>query len=136
MITFSYFIDSYYKFTWAVKQSDIKRSLSQVYDLEMKYKQQNGYFTSNPNINLKNLDRRSYSIYIGNNTINLNERNYPLPIYLKSIVNHDSFIIIGVGNIDNDDKLDIWTIDEKKHLVNVSNDTPITPWDYIKKMLL
>jgi hypothetical protein len=37
-------------------------------------------------------------------------------------VTNDSFKVVAIGNFDDDAKLDVWTIDDKKNLVNI-NDT-------------
>jgi Domain of unknown function (DUF4190)/zinc-ribbon domain len=47
---------------------------------------------------------------------------YSLPYVVESFANEDYFQIVAVGNIDNDDTLDVWVIDDHKNLRNVIND--------------
>lgn len=41
-------------------------------------------------------------------------------------VNKDTFKILIAGNIDEDDALDLWSIDQEKNLVNIQNDAEVT----------
>ena len=47
---------------------------------------------------------------------------YQLPSEVETYVTDEEFVAVAVGNIDEDDELDVWTIDQDKNLVNVIDD--------------
>jgi len=49
---------------------------------------------------------------------------------------HEGFTIVAFANIDGDDDIDIWTLDQEKNLVNVFNDIDIRIYEEVKKFVL
>lgn len=100
------------------KQSEARLRLQAIYsELQSEYSK-SGKFTE------KNVQE-----YIKSDYFSTTAKHGPLyKVHLehekcaKCGVNSKKFKIAAVGNIDDDETLDIWTIDQDKNLVNISND--------------
>ncbi len=90
------------------RQTQVQTLLQGIYSKEAAFFAKNGYYTANTD-SLQSFDRSKLE---GN-------KYYSLEIVEATSY---SFIVRGWGNIDNDDFLDEWQIDEKGHLEHLSDD--------------
>jgi len=108
------------------RQSEAKTNLGAIYVAQLAfYSNYNRYGKTFKEINWEPAGQNLYSYFLSDEVIN-SKRGGPtwLPDGMESI-NYNpkkEFRAMAVGNIDSDNTLDVWTIDEKKVLVNLIND--------------
>jgi hypothetical protein len=120
------------------KQSEAKQNLEQIYDAYSAYHKKHHTYPNAPsmqsgetifdclqvagwkprgniryNYNCMNTEVFSPGEYPG---------NYPCPPEVVTQANQNSFIVAACGNVDADSTVDVWTIDDAKHLRNVVDD--------------
>jgi len=103
-------------------------NLKLIYKAEKEYHSRNGeYSASFEKLNWVHKDRDRFCYQLSDSAIFKPASEYEkydctLPPGIKPFVSKDRFLIIAVGNIDNDATLDVWSINEKKELKNLVDD--------------
>lgn len=128
-------IPNFIQFNARAKQSEAKQNLRAIYDAYEVYHRRSHAYPSSPSIQVGDTVYNCFSIagwapkgQIRNNYNCMNTevfspsyRNYSCPgTYTHAT--KDSFTIAACGNLDNDTTVDVWTIDDAKHLRNVVDD--------------
>ncbi len=90
------------------RQTQVQTLLQNIYSRERSFFGKNGYYTTNPD-SLQSFDRSKL------------EGNKYYEVEITEASNYH-FIAVARGNIDNDDFIDEWQIDEEGHLKQISND--------------
>jgi len=57
---------------------------------------------------------------------------YKLPLNIKAFVEDDRYQIVAVGNVDKDEVLDVWAVNEKKELIHLVDDFKYKKWSEVK----
>lgn len=118
------------KFAEKAKQSEAKWNLSNIFTCQVAYHGQSGEYAST----FEQLDwgpegQILYAYYCGKGIIKNNkgepmdfdpEKNWPFKV--APITSKTAFTCMAIGNMDRDDTIDVWTIDDHKHLRNIVND--------------
>jgi len=119
-----------------VPQSEGKQNLGAIYTAYTSYHSDNNTYPSAPFITLQGTTFNCLAIADwepkGNIRYNYNCMNTevfspaindsPCPPGIATNATKDTFTIAACGNIDNDTTIDVWTIDDAKHLRNVVDD--------------
>jgi len=84
--------------------------------------ERNTYATTFDEIGWAPAGNNLYTYYLPDDVVpSASGQTYPLPSGVEPVAG-DSLRVVAVGNIDNDDTLDVWTINNMKQLINVVND--------------
>jgi len=118
------------------KQSEPKQNLRAIYEAYKSYHSDHNTYPSGPSIQALGFNFNCVSISgwepKGSIRYNYNCMNIeafspaandsPCPPGIKTNADEASFTIAACGNLDNDTTVDVWTIDDAKHLRNVVDD--------------
>jgi type IV pilus assembly protein PilA len=119
-------VPNFLRFQARAKQSEAKVNLKEAYAAEKSYFAEFERYTEDPAEHdwRPKLGSR-YTYYIGKNVFAPTFKEattLAAPEDAQSYVRDDAFRLVAVGNLDSDDTLDVWVIDENNELVNTSND--------------
>jgi type IV pilus assembly protein PilA len=126
-------IPDFLKFNAKAKQAEAKTNLGAIYTTQAAYFAENNvYAGGDPDqgpgcfeqIGWSPEGDTSYCYYCGEDVIKPTKpylQCCPVPKNL-SVIKKNSFVIMAVGNVDRDSTCDVWTIDNNKQLINVTND--------------
>jgi type IV pilus assembly protein PilA len=131
-------IPSFIRFPARAKQSEAKQNLGAIFAAYQAYHSDHGTYPSAFSIQVGDMVYNCLSIagwapkgtiryhYNCMNTGVFSPNTYlqdsPCPPGIVTIATKDSFTIAACGNVDNDTTVDVWTIDDAKHLKNVIDD--------------
>ena len=117
-------IPNFLKFQSKAKQSEAKLNLGSVYGNQIAYfGEYNKYSETFDDLNWTPEGTTRYSYFVGDDVIQATIGGpYSMPSMAESFVNDDGFQIVAVGNIDNDDTLDVWIMNDSKNLTNIIDD--------------
>ena len=118
------------------KQFEANQNLSAIYSAYQSYHSDHHTYPSSPSIQVGNTAYNCFSITgwepkgalrYNYNCMNIeafsgNWVNFPCPSGIITNANKNSFTIASCGNMDADSTVDVWTIDDAKHLKNVIDD--------------
>ena len=138
-------IPNYLRFTARAKQSEAKLNLLAIYSAYQSYHNSFHSYPSSPYIQKgdsvyncftittwmpkeEEYSRRSNYYCMNTEFFSPSSMDNPCPKDIVITATKDSFTIAACGNVDNDTTVDVWTIDDAKHLRNVMDDV----WDKIK----
>jgi hypothetical protein len=121
------------KYEARAKQSEAKRNLESLYVAQLAFHAETGrYCTTFQECGWRPPPDSRYIYLLGNEALSSDESSLPLlrmrasavlaELGLESRVRRNRFLLIAAGNIDADDALDVWTIDEASDLRNPNND--------------
>ncbi len=117
-------IPNFMKFQARAKQSEAKANLVAIYTAEQtKHAEDGAYVGRFTQLNWRPETGARYTYYIGQDSVSAGGTAQPLPGEVETYVRKDGFRAVAVANIDGDDTLDVWVIDEKHDLQNLSNDS-------------
>jgi len=107
-----------------VKQEAAKSELTAVYELQKAYKAENGaYAASFKALGFKPENPYGYMIVMGDNSVGGEDwMKKDVPSKPETYARESKFKVMAVKNIDSDETVDVWTIDETGRLVNVVDD--------------
>ncbi|OGQ89746.1 MAG: hypothetical protein A2289_10540 [Deltaproteobacteria bacterium RIFOXYA12_FULL_58_15] len=118
-------IPNFINFQARAKQSEAKMNLKAIFVGAKSSFAENGKMgTTFEAIGFKP-DGTRYTYYFGDDSIEPEQAlAEPLPDEVETFVEPDSgkFRAVAIGNVDSDDTLDVWIIDDENHLENISND--------------
>ena len=105
------------------RQEQVKSLLKTIYENEESYYNKHFYFTKDFKIVVPNGTCKYYfySVYFADNICEGNNI-YRNPNKINPFINKNSYLIVAIGNIDSDDTLDIWSLNEKGDLKHIQND--------------
>ena len=108
----------------AALQAEAKANLGAIYISEIAYfAEHNNYGSTFEELYWLPDGSTNYAYFIGDDVVQAaNGGPYSLPYEVNVDVRLNGFAAAAVGNIDNDDTLDVWIIDENKNLNNIIND--------------
>ena len=127
-------IPNFLKFQSRAKQAEAKTYLRSLFSAQKAYYAENGrYCTSFSECGWEPAPGARYIYMLAQEAVGGDQADsYPLlrmrasaaltELDIESRVKKESFLLIAVGNIDSDDDLDIWTIDQDNNVSNVKND--------------
>jgi len=128
-------IPDYLKFTTKVRQSEVKSNLSGIYVAEFAYFAEFGLYSGDYNYlgwSPQTMNLYVYEIgpdvicYPKTHSSRCWEEVVPFDDEPKNnappLVTNDSFTVIGYANVDSDEAVDTWQINDRKDLVNTYND--------------
>ncbi len=120
-------IPDFLKFSARAKQSEAKSNLGAIFTTQVAYFGEYGtYGHTFEQLGWGPEGDTSYSYYLVDDVIPATKYGagpHVVPEDLKPYTTDQTFLVIAVGNIDNDSILDVWTMDDAKTLRNVVNDT-------------
>ena len=97
-------------------QSEARINLGLIYKEQQKYFSEKGnYALTFDELGWRPDKLEIYSIYFSSEQLEL-------PTEVETFVKKDKYQIVAIGNIDRDDVLDVWAINEKKELKNIIDD--------------
>jgi len=135
LFLFILFIPNYFKWSAKAKQSEAKFSLGQIYVAQQAYFSRTNTYASGPDafklINWEPAGQNRYAYYcqgavilnrlpIGVDFTHGREWRWPVETFPAS--SRTGFTCMAVGNIDNDETLDVWSINDAKILLNDQSD--------------
>jgi len=124
-ILLSIAIPNFIRYQAKPKRCEVKGNLYDFYKKEKKKYSKNGiYATTFQELGWKPKDNFRYCYQLSETEVIKppTDANCTLPPGIKPFVSKDRFLIVAVGNIDNDTTLDVWSIDEKGNLKNLVDD--------------
>ncbi len=106
------------------KQSEARTNLRAIYTMQAAYQGvRDTYGSSFDLIGFEPKGTTAYSYFVGNDDIQATKGGpYNLPADVKASVGKTDFQVVAVGNIDDDDTLDVWVMDQDLNIRNVVND--------------
>jgi len=116
-------VPNFLKFQAKAKQAEAKTNLGAIFTAEIAhFGERNTYATTFDEIGWAPAGNNLYTYYLPDDVVpSASGQTYPLPSGVEPVAG-DSLRVVAVGNIDNDDTLDVWTINNMKQLINVVND--------------
>jgi len=117
-------IPNFLKFQAKARQSEAKTNLSAIFTTQIAYYGEfETYASKFDDLQWEPYGTTRYAYFLPNQVIQPTQGTpISLPLDVEPYVDGESFMIIAVGNIDNDDDLDVWTMDDGKMLNNVFDD--------------
>jgi len=117
-------IPDFLKFQAKARQAEAKTSLQEIFTAQAAHFGENNHYGETfEQIGWAPAVHGNYAYYLGDDVIPTAAGvTYHLPAHVQSFVEAESFLAVAVGNVDNDDSLDVWTIDDSRELKNVHND--------------
>jgi len=104
------------------RQVEAKDFLWAIYSAQMKYYGEYGNYIDNfADIKFDYMPARHYSYFPPADAI-YGDEDYKSPEEARPYVTTDSFMAVAVGDLDSDQTLDVWVIDDNKSLQNVVDD--------------
>ncbi len=118
-------IPNFIKMQAKSKQSEAKTNLAVIFTFQVVYHGENNtYADSFDKIGWEPEGQNLYTYYLADDSIPSKKGPvYDLPYDVQTKVEQREFIAVAVGNIDVDETLDVWTIDDEKRFRNVQDDT-------------
>jgi len=117
-------IPDFLKFQSKAKQSEARMNLGAIFTAEVAYYGEHDRFGATFDQIEWTEQGAHYAFFLPGQAVQPRIGGpYELPADVNPYVSEDTFMAVAVGNIDNDDTLDVWVIDDEKELRNVSNDT-------------
>ncbi len=115
---------NFLKFQAKAKQSEAKSNLGAVFTSQAAHKAEFGRFARDfKESGWAPEGKTQYTYIMGSDRIaGMKEDLGDMPGIEGARVDDDHFLVLAVGNVDNDSFLDIWVIDENKKLINLAND--------------
>lgn len=106
------------------KQSEAKQNLGAIFTCEVAYFVENNTYGSNFNgLGWAPEGENRYAYFIAEDVIQARAGGpYQIPASIETYANQENFQALAIGNIDKDDTLDVWAIDDTKFLKNLVND--------------
>ncbi len=111
------------------KQLEAKNNLMKIFEAQTEYYREYGHYGSAFKVIEWEPDgetRYSYYLFPGESIQADKGGPYDLPSGFKAFVDNENFLAVAVGNIDSDETVDLWTIDQNRLLRNVIDD--LTEW--------
>jgi type IV pilus assembly protein PilA len=138
-------IPNFLRFNAKAKQSESKQNLMAIYEAYQSYHTFHQTYPSLPSIQIGNTIFNCISVagWTPSNSFSYIRYNYncmnveafspavndsPCPPGTFTTATKDSFTVASCGNVDSDTFVDVWTIDDGKHLRNVRDDV----WNKVK----
>jgi type IV pilus assembly protein PilA len=117
-------IPNFLKFTAKTRRAEVKYNLEAIYKTEICWFGEYNVFVNNfAIIRWEPVGTiYFYTFSLGSGTEGLPLATNPMPAAAVPFANDNSFAAYGWGNIDNDNTVDVWHIDEMKNLVNDVDD--------------
>lgn len=117
-------IPDFLKFQAKAKQSEAKTNMGAIFTCQVAYfGENNQYGNTFEDINWGPEGNTRYSYFLPGEVIQARLGGpYQLPEGIETLVGETTFQAIAVGNIDNDDDLDVWMINDLKILKNLMRD--------------
>ena len=112
------------EFFWQHYPAEAKTNLAALFTAQVSYfGENNKYGTTFKDLGWEPEGKTKYALFLANDVLQPKVGGpYQLPAGITAEVTANGFTIVAVGNIDDDDTLDVWTINEKKELKNLTND--------------
>jgi len=106
------------------RQAEVKVNLQNICTAQMQaYVEKAQYATTFAELQFTPPENSSYAYFLSaDQALQPAGKNYALPPDVQAFVSADTFQVVAVGNIDRDDDLDIWTIDQNQNLSNLADD--------------
>jgi type IV pilus assembly protein PilA len=115
-------IPNFMKFQARAKQSEAKFALKAIYTSEKSVMAEGGSFVPLSKLGWQPDGPTRYTIVLGDEAIEAT-MGEQLRVDVESYVRADGFKALAIANLDQDDTLDVWSIDQNNELVNLSDDT-------------
>lgn len=117
-------IPDFLKFQAKAKQSEAKANMGAIFTCQVAYfGEYNQYGNTFKDIYWEPEGNTRYSYFLPGEVIQARLGGpYQLPEGIETLVGETTFQVIAVGNIDNDDDLDVWMINDEKWLQNLMMD--------------
>jgi type IV pilus assembly protein PilA len=118
-------IPNFLKFQARAKQSEAKVSLKSLYTAEKAFFAENGRFaTTFAMAGWQPEASRRYTYFLGDDVIAPTQGEAQgLPEEVETYAREQSFQAAAIGNLDSDDTVDVWIIDQENQLQQLSDDT-------------
>ena len=118
---------NFLRFQARAKQSEPKQDLGAIFTAQTSYfSEHNTYGRTFADIGWEPKGAIRYSYYLGKDVIAPPTNAYPAQgLFTGTRVDANSFQVIAIGNVDNDNVPDIWMIDQEKKLVNLVDDVKL-----------
>ncbi len=124
-------IPDFLQFGARAKQAEPKANLSALFTAQIQYfNQHDAYAHTFEQLRWSPEGDTKYSYYLADDALlatNPGKGPYDCPDQFKPYSTDESYLMIAVGNIDYDQILDVWTMDDNKNLRNVRDDLSIGP---------
>jgi type IV pilus assembly protein PilA len=116
-------IPNYLHFVSKSRRTEAKSNLEAIYKAELSYFGEYDRFSQDFNVIRWRPEGVSYYTYsLGGGTLGKSLAQNPQPASITPFANDNSYAAYAWGNIDNDNTIDIWRIDENKNLLSEVND--------------
>jgi hypothetical protein len=134
-LAWSIAIPNYRKFPRTSSQSEAKTNLHAISMAQLSYFSLTNTYASGADafqlMNWEPAGKTKYAYFCGSDLISnklqwklgyLRTPDHDWPVDLKPASSKTGFTCMAVGNVDNDEKLDVWSINDAKNLVNEQSD--------------
>ena len=117
-------IPNFMTFLAKTKRSEVKYNLEAIYKAEISWFGEYNRFESNfATIRWKPAGTIYYYTFSAGSAVEgLPLSKNPMPAMAVPVANDNGFVAYGWGNIDNDGTIDVWSINDRKNMVNDGND--------------
>jgi type IV pilus assembly protein PilA len=116
-------IPNFLSFVSQTRRSEVKSNLEAIYKAELSYfGEKDVYSSSLVEIRWVPVGVAHYTYSVGTEYFGKDNNVNPKPASATPSANDNSFTAYGWGNIDTDDTVDVWHIDQLKNLVNDVDD--------------
>ncbi len=117
-------IPNFIKYQARAKQSEAKVVLKSIYTAEKStFAERGRYGATLEQIGYEPQAGRRYTYYLGDDVLAPDRApREELPLDVESRVDDEEFQAVAVTNLDGDETLDVWVINDENELVNLSND--------------
>jgi type IV pilus assembly protein PilA len=120
-------IPNYLRFNAKAKQSEAKVNLGSIFVAEIAYFGENNHYADNFDHLEWQPEGLHYAYFLPGQDLQPRDglafKIPPDEPEARPMVTVDAFKVVAVGNIDNDETLDVWVIDQNKNLRNLVDDT-------------
>jgi type IV pilus assembly protein PilA len=129
---------NFLQFDARAKQSEAKQNLGEIYNAYEVYHRRHHAYPTSPSIQVGDITYNCFAVVgwrpkhkrwlrYNYNCMNIEAfspptNDSPCPPRIVTSATKDSFTIAACGNVDNDTTVDVWTVDDAKHLRNVVDD--------------
>lgn len=116
-------IPNFLSFVSQTRRSEVKSNLEAIYKAELSYfGEKDRYSSSFVEIRWVPVGVAHYTYSVGTEYFGKDNNVNPKPASATPAANDNSFTAYGWGNIDNDDTVDVWHIDQLRNLGNDVDD--------------
>jgi len=114
----------FFKMQAKAKQSEAKSNLSAIFNMQMAFHGDKDTYAHTFNeMGWEPEGTHAYTYFLDKDEIQAKKGGpYQLPANVKAKVGKEEFLAVAVANIDRDDTLDVWAIDQSKVLQNLVDD--------------